>query len=737
MTTTRTIASAMTGQDASNGWDAAYGMSLAQVNALFLQQYLQNGPTNPAMPLRVVMQVQQTFWILDVVLGPPKLAFHPDHETATLEMELVRGSLITFDPRSSKIGSAAQIRPNESKLTGPVELARTKGEVNQLGKVVADLGASAYTPSIAGVDPKSVLTNEIGQAVRTFFAANQTTYPLGAIAPNKDLPASLQPTDFHFYTQRKAGTNDAAVLLLIRTTGPAGTVGPLAAYPIPEGKSAALIVAGRVVSGLLIDYLNGVFSSLGSRFNMQANGASWRVTSSGGTLDFGQIGRRSIDDGSIFSSDANKNEQPVRMPCDGFTVEPSQGMLVASWDRDWQQYWTKFEGMNGKLGPVYSWHDSHIRVSFRQNGQPSVDPVTDEVTFNGKPSFSVTTPDAPSWFEQIFLNEIKFPDVVRNGIQSRIAPIISTVRLPSVNAFALTNLLFPSRHAVSLREAAIPADLYLTGTLVQPIEVTPAEAIVVPGKTVQFQAPGHNAADLLWTLKPRLGTIDGNGLYTAPTSVREATVVVVSAVSRQDASTSGSAMVLVYEPVAQGGVAVAPGAAVVAPGQTIDFSTANDKGESVAVTWTLSPDLGRMTKGFLQGQYSYTAPATIDAATEIRATATNSAQADKHGVASIRLVPVVDVTVTPAEASVKPGGTLELTATAPHVDPAQFRWAIFPTGAGSVTAHDDPSRATYRAPATLPPEHEVRVVAYAIDDAAGIGSADVTLTPRVSARGEG
>ena len=727
-TTTQLIAAAMSGQDASNGWDAAYGMSLQQVNALFLQQYLQNGPTNSTMPLRVVMQVQQTFWILDVVLGPPKLAFHADKETATLEMELVRGSLITFDPRTSKIGSAAQIRPNESKLTGPVELAKTKGEVNELGKVVADLGASAYTPSIAGVDPKSVLTNEIAQAVRTFFAANKTVYPLGAIAPNKDLPASLRPTDFHFYTQRKSGASDACVLLLIRTSGPAGTIGPLATYPIPDGQSAALIIASRVVSGLLVEYLDQVFASIGSRFSTQQNGASWKVTANGGEIDFGQVGVKGLDYDQVFSCDANGFERPMHMSCAGFTVEPSQGNLVASWNRDWMQYFGKFEGMSGKLGPQYSKHEMHVQVGFRQDGRPTVDPVTDEVTFSGNPSYSVTTPGAPSWFERIFLNRIDFPGMVRNKIQDKLGPIVSKVRLPSVNAFALTNVLFPSRHVVSLKEAAIPADLYLTGTLVQPIEVTPAETAVVPGKTVQFKAAGRNAADLLWSLKPRIGTIDANGVYTAPKNVHEATVVVVSAVSKHDASTSGSAMVLVYEPVAAGGVAVAPGAVVVAPGQSIDFSATNDKGEPIAVNWTLSPNLGRMTKGFLKGQYSYTAPASVDRATEIHATATNGEHANQHGVASIRLVPVVDVTVTPAEASVKPGGTVELTAAAPGIDPTQFRWAIFPTGAGSVTAHDDHSRATYRAPATLPTEHEVRVVAYAIDDAAGLGSADITLT---------
>ena len=67
--------------DATNGWDAAYAMNLAQVNALFLQQYLQNLQKQPipvATALRVVLVVQEEYWILDVGLGPPLLAFRAD-----------------------------------------------------------------------------------------------------------------------------------------------------------------------------------------------------------------------------------------------------------------------------------------------------------------------------------------------------------------------------------------------------------------------------------------------------------------------------------------------------------------------------------------------------------------------------------------------------------------------------------------------------------------------------------
>jgi len=730
MTTTHAIAAVMAGQDATNGWDVAYAMNLRQVNALFLQQYLQNGPTSPSMPLRVILEVQPSFWILDVILGPPKLVFQSDSETAVLEMELVRGALIAFDPGTQTIHNAALIRPNESRLTGPVSLSKIAVTVDQPGRILADLGAKAYTPTIAGVDPQSVLLTELGLAVKNFFAANNTKYPLGSIAPTQ-APPCLKPTDFEFYTQQKPNSNDACLLLLIHTNGTKGTVGPLSTYPIPDNQSAAMIISGRVIfGGLLVDYMNQVFAPLSWRFSAQQNGAFWKVTSSGGELDFGQIGRKTTDNRDIvFSCDDRMNERPVRIGCDGFTVQPSNGNLVASWHRQWGQLWGKFESYNFRTGIYgYSVHNSTIETNYDQSGKPWVDPNTAEVTFRGDPRYDVKTPGAASWLEKILLNSIDFPEAVRSALQNRLSPILQQVRLPSVNTFVLTNLLFPSRHAVSMQEAAIPGDLYLTGQLLPPIEVTPAETSVAPGKTIQFKASGKGSDTVKWVIKPAFGTINA-GLYTAPgpDKVKAATVVVVSAVNKSDESLAGSAMVLVYEKPAAAGVAVSPATTLVMPGQSAQLSTADANGHAVAVDWTLAQNLGTIKKGFATGQYTYTAPAKVGAVTEVRAQAVSSANHALHGEGVIRLLPTVQVTVSPAESTLALKGKLELTASAAGVDPLSFRWVVYPTGAGTVTPHDDRSKASYEAPAKAPDDPDVKVMAYTIDDSAGLGWAVVTL----------
>jgi hypothetical protein len=84
-------------------------------------------------------------------------------------------------------------------------------------------------------------------------------------------------------------------------------------------------------------------------------------------------------------------------------------------------------------------------------------------------------------------------------LPATLGPPFRNYRLPDVNAFALTNLLVPSQHAVSLKEAKLPGDLYLTGSLVQAIAVTPVDTTLTPGNTVQFTAASrgfvHRARD--------------------------------------------------------------------------------------------------------------------------------------------------------------------------------------------------------------------------------------------------
>jgi hypothetical protein len=735
MLTATSIAEALTAQDATNGWDAAYGMNLRQVNALFLQQFLdRHVKTDATTHLRVVLSVQPAYWILEADLGPPKLSFRPDSQNASLEMEMVRGALIAFDPSRQLIQSVGRIRPLESRLTGPMSLQKTKGDVNEVGKVVADLGASAYTPKITGVDPQSVLQTDIGLAVQTYFAANQSSYPLGALGIGQ-VPDCLRPTSFHFVVQRRTPTSDdACVLLLIRTNGAEGTIGPLAAYPIPDGHTAALIVGKAVLGRLLVNSLTEGFQSLRLKFEYQPNGASWRVACSSGDLDFGQFGNEGRHDGDFWSSDDRGNAKSVRIPLAGFKVEPGQNMITASWTPRHTQHWTlhrEWVDFNENLQINDFILKSVLSPAFRQSGPPSVDPISAVVTFGGTGEFSLNADGDPKFWDEIFNRVIAVPDAIRNRLRDTIGPPFRSFHLPNVDAFALGNLLFPAQHAVSFKEAKLPGDLYLTGSLAQRIAVTPPDVAVSSGKTVQFTATSFTEKEVFWQITPKnFGSISSTGLYTAPSKVDQARVVIVSAISRANGGLSGGAMALVYPPPASTGVAVSPNLARVTAGQTIELTTTNRGGELVDVKWSLSPDLGHVKTGWSHGKYNYTAPDSVTTAVEVRATATNAKNPAETGVAVISLSPVVKVSVSPDHADVKLGGKLELRAEAAGVDPENIRWAVFPTSGGTITPHDEGNKAAYHAPSAVEGgDFDVKVIAYTIDDDAGVGLgfSDITL----------
>jgi hypothetical protein len=356
---------------------------------------------------------------------------------------------------------------------------------------VADLGASAYGPTIVGVDPNSVLNTAIGNAVSAFFAHNETKFHIGSIAPGK-VP-SLMPTDFHFTTQQKANA-DACLLLLIQTNGPAGTNGPLATYPIPDGHTAGLLISERALfNGALVDPLNASFKNFGVHFSGNNANGSWTTTGSGGAISVGQVGgqNKKWPDGRAWSSDSNCNEAPVSISLNGFSLSASNGQIVASWNCKQPQYWSVYN-CNVPIGGMPQVCGSNafptsILVNYTQTFDVIMKSGSDStVAFNNHaPTLTAIPTDFPSGWNRLWLGD-HVPSTVITSIGNALATVFKDFSVPDVNTFALTSLLFPSQHAVHLKDVALPAGLYLTGILDQPIAVTPARTTLTPGQSVQL-----------------------------------------------------------------------------------------------------------------------------------------------------------------------------------------------------------------------------------------------------------
>ncbi len=151
---------------------------------------------------------------------------------------------------------------------------------------------------------------------------------------------------------------------------------------------------------------------------------------------------------------------------------------------------------------------------------PKVNPSTNVVSFNSSPSVSVTF-DQPSWWEKIFVSaeyEQDIGDQIQAGAQSALNSLVD-FQVPSVNTFAVANLLFPSLQIMSFQSANVPGDLIVFGALQNTsLSATPVYVTLTGGGTQQFEA--NQAVN--WSI-PKQGATTGSisqfGLYTAPSKV--------------------------------------------------------------------------------------------------------------------------------------------------------------------------------------------------------------------------
>jgi hypothetical protein len=174
------------------------------------------------------------------------------------------------------------------------------------------------------------------------------------------------------------------------------------------------------------------------------------------------------------------------------------------------------------------------------------------------------------------------------------------------------------------------------------VAVTPADATVFQGATMQFQATvqGQSNQAVTWSISQGgLGTIDSTGLYTAPKDASGGPFRVV-ATSQAQLSVTGTAEVTVA-PIK---VTVSPGTVTLAPGGTKTFTANIDGLDDKRVTWSVQETAG----GLINNTGFYAAPASMGF---FHVVATSVADGTKSGSASI--------TVTTSSASFTPAGDMQ------------------------------------------------------------------------------
>jgi hypothetical protein len=160
--------------------------------------------------------------------------------------------------------------------------------------------------------------------------------------------------------------------------------------------------------------------------------------------------------------------------------------------------------------------------------------------------------------------------------------------------FVFTSLLFCSicTSCGAAGSGPDPAPSALPQTTVT---VTPNSAQPFQGGSVQFHAAVQNASNsaVTWQVKqvtggnPTVGTIDSNGLYTAPGTVPSPSTVTVTAVLQMDSSKTGSASVTIQAlSSVTGQLVVSPAFSSVTTSQALQFNILTPGISNAEVTWT-------------------------------------------------------------------------------------------------------------------------------------------------------
>lgn len=709
---------------ATRSWDAVCALSAGRVNNIFLQQFLAAGPSSPAGTLRAIADIDgRHYWLLDLRLGPLDISFSPaQEEHCRVQIPILDGWAVEYDMDKLRVQSGLQLVRGDAFVTGELDLTPISGEVGEVGRVVADLGTGTYKATIATFDPASDLAAKLGAAIGNVFENQDVRYLLGTVH-DADVPACLRPTAFRIQTQKDpSGATDGCVLLLIQTDGSAGSLGELDTYPIPSGRSAALMVSNQVLFNRLIPpYVTHALRGLGTGFHgrADANGV-YSCVSSGGTLNLGSF---SSDDNLTYSSDDDGYEASVRIGVGGMTLYASDSRLKMHWSHGFHQYWSHTD--ETMYGPHTTTKHLSMTCGYSLTNSTHVDPDSDRISFSGSGSASFDTAESYSWWQKLFLGDFDVPSEAEGRMRHALNGALEHLSLPSVDTFALGSLLFPSSHALSLTDASVPCDLLATGNLAPSMQVNPSRTLLGPGGSRRFQvvdAQGQARTGFAWGLQQGSpGTIDDTGLYRAPADLDRTQVAVVEATDEADRSKVARGLATLYLPLDPNALFVSPSRMLVSAGQQLSFMVKDDQGKGVEAVCTRSPELGTLEEdGWTTGLWYYTAPASLDRSQTVTITAGAKADPEKTGQARVDLLQNETILLSSTKSGIVPGDSLKTEAVIAN-GCTEFQWGVYPLDNGSIQPDpDDSSKAIFTASRRLS-GGQTHVIACGVRGATGVG----------------
>ncbi|HEY2520985.1 MAG TPA: hypothetical protein VGJ19_12805 [Streptosporangiaceae bacterium] len=719
-----TILAEMQGRTVTQGWDVVCAISCDKINEWFLQQYvgrLSNGETaviNGTAPQLGGVSLHA----VNLTLGPPLISFSPNLPPGTvgLTINFLSGlvNVTQINNGFPTVLSSQVITPGDAyQLTGYVPLASVQGEVENGHDVVIDI--SNGTSFAAHLDMPEGAETLLGQFMQDWLVKNLNgyQYKLGTLDYSGNGTNLVPAGTFQFATQldETDPTDTGRLLLFIPTTynpgGGAQTALGLADI-VPQGCSTALIISSRALfQGILKSFYESTFSNFGVQAEATQTGPDgpYKTTLTAGSVNVGnQSYGFSYAGGSatVFSGqDAlgdGETPQPVVVSVTGTQLQVSNNALVISGRLQWPQNLAIDASIPRSEG-LHEWATVTMTATIDGQMTVSVTPIKDTVSLNGTPSISVS-------FDESQLDNNGDPSL--DGSWQTLAGQIAAAAqgglgaffdfpLPAINAFAVSNLLFPGQNILDFQSVYIPGDIVLFGDVATPeVVVSPGSATLGPGQTQQFSAATSSAEAVQWSVTPGGGTISSSGLYTAPAEVGQIETVMVKAMSPQSGGAAAAMVTLVPD-----GAQISPAFVTMQPTTPAQqFSAAVAGAAKQTVTWSMAGSPGTLSADGL-----YTPPASVPGPQAVTITATSTSDPSISGTALVVLVPCIPLlAVSPAEPSapLAPGQTQQFQGTMPGSPPNQsVKWSLLPA-VGNITPGG-----LYIAPETVTAPQAVLVVA--------------------------
>jgi Immunoglobulin I-set domain len=292
------------------------------------------------------------------------------------------------------------------------------------------------------------------------------------------------------------------------------------------------------------------------------------------------------------------------------------------------------------------------------------------------------------------------------------------------------------------------ATLNVSGTAGVAVQVNPTSATVSVGSTQQFAltVTGTSNTAVTWTVSgagcsgAACGTISAGGLYTSPASVPSPATVSVTVTSVADPTKSASASISLVAATAVL-LSISPTSASV-PAASTDSFTATVTGTSItAVSWSLNgagcsgSSCGTVASSSLAAVY--TAPRVAPSPASVNVVATSMADPSKTASATVTIMSVVVVTVTPASTSLVTGTTQPFNASVVGTPNTAVTWTVQGTGCSGAACGTINGAGLYTAPSTIPSPAGVTVTAASSADPSKRSSSSVTIVASTATNANG